>query len=146
MTCHEDTEGEGGRLLNVDCRWRCVFSATPQLLYRRERALVPAVLVDPRTNLDGCGEEEISCAHRGLPVDSCSTVYAIPVPEIIVLCVRNVWKMQWPMYKSFSLMLSGEVSHFHSVYLFLQSVIRENASCKCESVLPVPPNLPQSGS
>lgn len=52
-------------LLNVDCRCKCVVSATPWVLYRRERALVPVVLVDRRTNLGGRGEEKISCAHRG---------------------------------------------------------------------------------
>lgn len=133
-------------LLNVDCRCKCVVSATPWVLYRRERALVPVVLVDPRTNLGGRGEETISCAHRGLPVDSRSTVYAIPAPVIIVFFVRNVWKLQWPMCKFFSQMLSGKVSYFQSVYLFLQLVISENASCKCESGLPVPPNHPQSRS
>lgn len=128
MTCHEDTEGEGEgeRLLNVDCRWRCVFSATPRLLYCRERALVPFVLADPRANLDGRGEEKISCTHRGLPVDFHTTDDVIPAPGIFFLCVRNVWKLQWSMCKSFSLMLSGKVSHFQSVCLFLQLVIREN--------------------
>jgi hypothetical protein len=145
MTCHKDTEGEGERLLNVYCRWRCVFSATPRLLCRRERALVPVVLGDPRTNLDGREEEKISCAHRGLPVDSRSADHAIRAPEII-FCIRNVLKLQWPMCKSFSLMLNGEVSYFQSVYLFLQLVIRVNVSRKCESGFPVPSNIPQSGS
>ena len=85
---------------------------------------------------------EISCAHRDLPVGSRSTVYALPATEIIVFCISNVWKLQWPMCKSFSLMLSGEVSHFQPVYLFLQFVIREKfiylAGCTMFPYLPAP--------
>jgi hypothetical protein len=59
---------------NVAARWGWMVSATPRPLGLRER--VPGTYctggwVGPRASLDRCGEEKISCQHRGSNPEPC---------------------------------------------------------------------------
>jgi hypothetical protein len=71
ITCHEGTAGGGMDLLILHhgscCGWVVCVMSVPLYPWNRAQVLiVQEAGGGPRTGLDGCGDEEVSCPNHGL--------------------------------------------------------------------------------